>query len=232
MTAELKIPSHIPDHWPREKKIENLMGIAFYLSKHWKSVDNGLVTMDSDDIYQVAAMAIVKAVDTYNPSHGAKLSTWATSQAKLFIRDAVRKNSHATRSMQEKGNNIRWVSFDQCVSDGTGDMISIEDIISESQSFSSVDIIDLLHKDWERQKIEEYLQRLNKREQEVIREYISGKSISSIAKSIDVCDSRVYQIIDTSIKKMQNYDRIERKKEEISLDKLEKHYNNLGREDL
>lgn len=202
----------IPDNWSREQKIEQLLGIAEMLAARWRHLDRGLVTMDADDIFQTAAIAIVKAVDDYDPSFETKLTTWALSQAKLAVRDAVRRNAHATRTMQERGQHVRWVSFNQVTQDGTGDPVSLEDLISETVHASGDDIIESLHRDWERTQLYEYLSRLTERERIVMMACVQERSISSIAQEIKVCDSRVYQIIDSAINKMRSFERFENAK--------------------
>ena len=202
----------IPDHWSREQKIEQLLTIAEMLAARWRHLDRGLVTMDTDDIFQTAAIAIIKAVDDYDPSFDTKLTTWALTQAKLAVRDAVRRNAHATRTMQERGQHVRWVSFNQVTQDGSGDPVSLEDLISDTAHASGGDIIESLHKDWERQQLLDYFARLTERERLVMERYIQESSVSSIAEELGVCDSRVYQIIESAINKMCGYERFEQTK--------------------
>jgi RNA polymerase sigma factor (sigma-70 family) len=214
----------IPDDWSREQKIEQLLSIAEVLASRWRHLDRGLVTMDVDDIFQTTAIAIIKAVDDYDPAFETKLTTWALAQAKLAVRDAVRRNAHATRTMQERGQHVRWVSFNQVTQDGTGDPVSLEDLISETVYASGTDIIETLHRDWERQQLRDYLSRLTARERLVMEAYLQERSVSSIAEEIGVCDSRVYQIIESAISKMRGFERFENTKIKLRRFQTEKAY--------
>jgi RNA polymerase sigma factor (sigma-70 family) len=202
----------IPDDWSREQKIEQLLTIAEMLAARWQSLNRGFPTMEAEDIFQTAAIAIIKAVDDYDPSFGAKLTTWAMVQARLAVRNALRRSAHATRTMQERGQHVRCVSLNQLVQNGTSDTVSLEDLISDTVHSSGVDIVESLYRDWERQQLRNYFDRLAERERIVMERYVQGHNVSSIAEEIGVCNSRVHQIIKEAVNKMRSYDRAEKTK--------------------
>ncbi len=70
----------------RNEIVANYLGLAEYLSK--KFLNRGV---DFDDIYQVACLALIKAVDRFSPDKGVKFVSFATptilGEIKRFFRD-------------------------------------------------------------------------------------------------------------------------------------------------
>jgi RNA polymerase sigma-B factor len=94
----------------RERVIEAHLGLAHYLARRFSH--RGL---PEDDLAQVASLALVKAVDRFDPSHGFEFSTFAThtinGELKRHFRDhgwSVR----APRRLQEL-----YLEVSRCVDD-------------------------------------------------------------------------------------------------------------------
>jgi RNA polymerase sigma factor (sigma-70 family) len=207
----------IPDHWTREQKIEQLLTIASTLANSYsRNIDHGLATIEEQDIYQIASMAIVKAVDDYNPDRGAKLTTWALNQARLAIKDALRQTAHASRTMQEKGKYVRWISFNQIKHGNSEYPITYEELISETVHGKDRDVVDSLYIDWQRAQLRLYISKLSEREQQVLLGYLAERPVPEIAEEMGVCDSRVYQIAESAISKMKKFDTLEQARAKIN----------------
>jgi RNA polymerase sigma-B factor len=73
----------------RNELVERYLYIAEIMAK--KFVNKGV---DYDDLYQVASLALLKAIDRFDPSKGLKFSTFATpsivGEIKNYFRDKVR----------------------------------------------------------------------------------------------------------------------------------------------
>lgn len=73
----------------RNKLIENYLYIAEIMAK--KFVNKGV---EFDDLYQIASLALIKAIDRFDVSKGVKFSTFATpsiiGEIKNYFRDKVR----------------------------------------------------------------------------------------------------------------------------------------------
>lgn len=65
--------------------------------------------LDTDELHSLALVGIAKALDTYDPTHGAKLTTWATQRAYFEVQHFVRRQdwiSSTTRDeMQATGRD-------------------------------------------------------------------------------------------------------------------------------
>jgi len=190
----------IPNEWTRERKISKLLSIAEALSK--KFVANRSQNMlEQEDIYAIAATAIVKAVDLYDPNCGTKLTTYAMGKAKNAIKEEIRKNNHARRTMVERGESVSWISFNQTLMH-EDQCMTLEDKLDKSIYYST-NIEDDIIKQNQVEIIQNLIEKLPKLERDVMFLYLQEMPMVKIAKELDIKDRNIYQIVKSAIKHMK-----------------------------
>jgi RNA polymerase sigma factor (sigma-70 family) len=91
---------NIPSTWTRERKIATLMTIAETVSSRW--TDRLGSGYDKEDIKQIAALAIIEAVDVYDETKGTKLTSYAMGRVNHAIQRAVRSTTHKCQGVRAR----------------------------------------------------------------------------------------------------------------------------------
>lgn len=197
----------IPADWSREKKIQELLGIARIVSRRWRCLDKGQVCLDVSDLYQTAAMAIVQAVDDYNPSLGVQLGAYAMIRAQYAVRDCIRLSTHAKRRMKQQGQRVRWISFSQPVRNGSSETVSLEEYLCENGPCATLeeDVLDSLEASWERALLQGYILRLPSRERFVIERHLAGAPTTQIAREMQLGNTRTRDMLRNAIARMRRF---------------------------
>lgn len=145
-TAELKVLppeetmrliklSQVGDYEARDLLVEG--NIKLVLSVIKKFNNRGV---DLDDLFQVGAMGLIKAIDNFDFSHGVKFSTYAVPMIVGEIRRYLRDNSVVRISRSIKDNAYKALQYKEKYFLEHGKEPTIEEIANEL-SLDTIDII-------------------------------------------------------------------------------------------
>lgn len=134
-TMKLIKLSHEGDFDAREKAVEG--NIKLVLSVIKKFNNRGV---DLDDLFQVGAMGLIKAIDNFDFSHGVKFSTYAVPMIVGEIRRYLRDNSVVRISRSIKDNAYKILQFKEQYFLAHAIDPTIEEI-SKELKLDSIDIV-------------------------------------------------------------------------------------------
>lgn len=192
----VKIPE-IQPHWSRDRKIQTLMPIALQISKK-RDLHPGLTSLTSEDLYQIASIAIVRAVDEYDPTRSPNIIAYVRDRINWAVLESIRENNHASRSMLSKGQTISWTQFSQPTKESDK---NIGDVISETMvGDSSIDLNDMVYKKMICDKIKECINKLPPKHRDLLTYYLeNGCTQREAAEHAGVSESSAFQIIKKSL---------------------------------
>lgn len=109
--------------------IERHMPLVRYAVNSIRNYASLSTVVDHDDLIGYGAEGLIRAVDTFNPDHQVRFSTWAVLCIRSAIQDALRSLDPLPRSLRSRGKEIERVSFDLANRNGrwpTDDEIAAE----------------------------------------------------------------------------------------------------------
>lgn len=184
---------HIDDPKAREKIIEcNLKLATWCASKHKGE-------MDWDDLIQEAIIALIRAVDTYDPDRGARFSTYAVTVISRALKKVVYADGLIRYPLTAAKAQI--VSGDAPLSDETTDTL-LDTIPAEEP----------LHRAKETAAVEYAMSLLDEREQAVLRRLYLERdrgSAKDLAEELGISAAYVYLIRDNALRKLRDPDTID-----------------------
>lgn len=157
-------------------------------------------SVEFEDLYQTGYLAMVTAVDTYDPAAGGAFSTWFTYHLKNAFAEAT--GYHTQKGRKEPLNN--YLSLDTPLTDdpdsdslmdviadpeGQKDIISVEDTIYHKQLTDSIDAV---------------MASIPQQYSDVLRQrYYQNLSLAEVGENLGVSNERVRQIEMKAIRELR-----------------------------
>ena len=211
----------------RNKIVEENMGLVWSVVKHFSGRG------DLEDLAQIGAIGLIKAVNNFNPEFNVQFSTYAvpmiTGEIKRFLRDdGPVKVSRRLKEFAAKGRKCEEILRKQLGREPTMTEISNlseipkEDLVSAFEAcvapesiyesvFENISLLDsLAEESYEeniinRVTVDELLKSLKPRERQVlVLRYLKGKTQTEISKIIGVSQVQVSRIEKNTLKKVKN----------------------------
>ncbi len=134
--------------------------------------------MDIDDLRSAGSLGLWRAIERYDPGRGLKFSTYATWTIRGAVYDELRRVDHAPRDMRRLHEVPVQRQFDLVLSEELRDRG--EDVQAAAERGDEVRSL---------------LELCNERERRIlISYYLDDMTMSSIARGLGVCQSRVSQL--------------------------------------
>lgn len=176
-----------------EQDVTDHMGLVYKIAHSLRpEYTNSL--LDFDDLVSEGTLGLIRALQTFDPDHGAKFSTWAWRRIQGSIQDAHRKLHRDHRRAKKLGiAPRRFLSLDSPASSATHapdqgletllyDLLPNESV-SEQEIISRIDAM----KGWR-----DVWSRLSPTQQEVMGLMLSGLTQVEVAKVRKVTPTAVY----------------------------------------
>lgn len=213
----------------RDKLVEHYMYIAEILSR--KFINRGI---EYDDIYQVASMGIMYAVERFDPDRGVKFATFATPTVMGEIRNYFRdkgsfiriprrlyemfykaeqiKRSKSEVSNEEIARILNISDEDMKKLDNIGDSSFMKSLEYEAYANGALSLSDVLGVEDDRflmlenrDFLKSCIEKLGKKERDFIKyRYYDEKSQSEIAQVMGVSQMQVSRMEKNVLKKFRN----------------------------
>ncbi len=138
------------DGFARDKLVEHNLRLVVYLAKKFESTG-----LDMEDLVSVGTIGLIKAVNSYKPDKNIKLATYASRCIENEILMYLRK----------VGKRRAEISLDEPLNvDGEGNELLLGDILGTD----SEEVYNVVENQVERQLLQEGLNKLSRREQQII----------------------------------------------------------------
>ena len=138
------------DHHARQKLIEHNLRLVAHIAKKYYADEN-----DRDDLVSIGTVGLIKAVDSFDPTKGIRLSSYASRCIENEILMYLRKNS----------NTRTEVSFDEPLNtDWDGKELLLSDVMGTEEDV----VMRPLEEDVDRQLLHSAVAKLSPREQDII----------------------------------------------------------------
>ena len=165
----------------RNKLIEHNLRLVAHIVKKFESKNN-----DSDDLISIGTIGLIKGIDSYKNNHKTKITTYCARCIENEILMHFRSN-------KKNDNNVSLndsIGFDK-----EGNEINLIDVLKDNQT----DILEELHNKNNIVLLNQYLNKLNGREKEIIiKRYglnnTKEKTQKEIAKELNISRSYVSRI--------------------------------------
>ncbi len=211
----------------RNRIVEENMGLVWSVVKHFSG--RGEV----EDLAQIGAIGLIKAVSNFNPDFNVKFSTYAvpmiTGEIKRFLRDdGPVKVSRKLKEFAAKGRKCEEILRKKLGREPTINEISKmaeipkEELVSAFEAcvvpesiyesvFENINVLDSLSEESHEEEIvnrvtvDELLKNLKPRERQVlVLRYLRGKTQTEISKIIGVSQVQVSRIEKNTLLKIKN----------------------------
>ncbi|MFC0522524.1 RNA polymerase sporulation sigma factor SigK [Pontibacillus salicampi] len=138
------------DEDARNKLIEHNLRLVAHIVKKFENTGE-----DNEDLISIGTIGLIKGIESFSPGKGTKLATYAARciENEILMHLRALKKTKKDVSLQ-----------DPIGQDKEGNEISLIDILKAENA----DVVELIQLNMEVEKIQEYLQILDKREKEVI----------------------------------------------------------------
>jgi len=133
----------------RNQLIEHNLRLVAHLAKRFAGAE------DSDDLISIGTIGLIKAVESYEPDHGTKLTTFAARCINNEILMYLRSNKKHRRDAS---------LYDSIGADKDGNEVTLVDLLGTDPD----EVINAVDFSWERQKVYDNLPHLPSREREVL----------------------------------------------------------------
>ena len=214
----------------RDALVEKYLYIAQILSKRF--INRGI---DYEDIYQVAALGVLYAVERFNPERGVRFATFATPTVLGEIRKYFRDKGNFIRvprplyEMFYKAEKIKRGTTAEPADELSralhipkedidrayryGDYAFIESLEYEAYADGNLSLADILGKEdnnfimiENRDFIKRSMNKLNEREKELVKKrYYDGMTQTEIAQQWQVSQMYVSRLERTVLKKLRDF---------------------------
>ena len=196
----------IPGYWSREQKIDHLVGLVRHMARKYV-IFADKTTMEYEDIVSVASLAVVKAVDRFDPKKNVKLTTYALTMADWAVKEAFREYGHTSRSLEDKGQQISWVSFH---APRAGSDLTVGEYYESAAIDPDQDVQTIVLQGIERRHFRELVARLPEREREAVLLHVDDHlAYREIAAKMKLSETRIYQLINRATRRMRGFCRTE-----------------------
>lgn len=141
---------HKGDEDARNRLIEHNLRLVAHIVKKFENTGE-----DNEDLISIGTIGLIKGIESFSPGKGTKLATYAARciENEILMHLRALKKTKKDVSLQ-----------DPIGQDKEGNEISLIDILKAENA----DVVELIQLNMEVEKIQEYLQILDKREKEVI----------------------------------------------------------------
>lgn len=141
---------HNGDEDARNRLIEHNLRLVAHIVKKFENTGE-----DNEDLISIGTIGLIKGIESFSPGKGTKLATYAARciENEILMHLRALKKTKKDVSLQ-----------DPIGQDKEGNEISLIDILKAENA----DVVELIQLNMEVEKIQEYLQILDKREKEVI----------------------------------------------------------------
>lgn len=179
------------DKEAREKLVEHNLRLVAHIAKKY----NQVAGCDEDDLVSIGTIGLMKAVYTFDYKKQARLATYAAR----CIENEILMTVRAGKKLKQE------VSLNECLGHDTdGNEVTFMDILASGDE----DIAERVGIDADIVKMQEFLERLEPREREiVIKRYGLGERLytqQEIAKEFGISRSYVSRIEKKALKKLKN----------------------------
>lgn len=168
---------------PTESEIEQHFGLVHFALKRY--AQRGLQRADWEDLLQVGKIGLLKAIRNFDPSKGYSFSTFAVSCIKWEAWAHLRNLKDLRRVRQ-----FHFLSLERSLTD-EGDS-SFRNIISADDDVTAV-------------MVDEFLQRLPKREKTLVLYRLRGATQSEVAKRLGLSQAHVSRLLQKVGRKYLEY---------------------------
>lgn len=138
------------DKKARNTLIERNLRLVAHIAKKYENQKDL-----QEDLISIGTIGLIKAIDSYKPNHKTKLATYASRCIENEILMHLRSN---------KKTNLDVSLSDVIGIDKDGSEICLEDVIASKED----DMIDIINKKDNIKKLHVYLNKLSKKEQEIL----------------------------------------------------------------
>jgi len=177
------------DQEARSVLIERNLRLVAHIAKKFEGTGE-----DPDDLISIGTIGLIKAVNTFDPSKGTKLATYAAkcieNEILMYLR-ALKKSAHEVSL------------FDPIGVDKEGNEVTLVDILGTDPEA----VAETVERDYEYERVKRHLARLDAREREVLelRYGILGsvrRTQREIARKLGISRSYVSRIEKKAIRKL------------------------------
>lgn len=160
----------------------------------------GKCGVDSDDLYQCGYLAMVAAVETFNPENGS-FANWLILYLKTAFAEATGRRT--TKDRMEPLNNS--VSLDKPLGD-EADGASFVDLVPDPAAAATMDSIeDKLWRDQLHEAMEGVLAELPEEQSAVLRcRYYEGQTLAAAAEKLETTAEEVRKLEKISLKELRH----------------------------
>ena len=145
-----------------------------------------------DDLVQVGAVGLIKAVDRFDPTRGTSLAAYAVPTIQGEIRRHLRDNAHLLRLPRDREELARALALPPVSIEASG--IAVADAAAERR----------LERGEERALIERGLRNLGRRERRIVRlRYFGGLSQRRIAAEVGLSQVHVSRLLRESLRTLR-----------------------------
>ena len=96
----------------REALIVRHMGLVRYVVRSMTRYAQASAIVDYDDLIGYGTEGLIHAIDTFDPTHHARFTTWAVMHIRTTIQDALRALDPLSRSLRQKSREIERASYE------------------------------------------------------------------------------------------------------------------------
>lgn len=178
------------DEKARDTLIEHNLRLVVFLAKKYENTN-----VDLEDLVSIGTIGLIKGINTYSTDKNIKLATYASRCIDNEILMFLRKNKRVRTE----------VSFDESLSfDQDGNELHLEDVLGTEKDIVTKGLDDELN----RKIVEEEINKLNKRDKEIIvlrYGLSSGKEMTQkdVADLLGISQSYISRIEKKVIKKIK-----------------------------
>ena len=166
--------------------VQQWYGVAYKEARFYVGRVKNYKEFEFDDLFQVAKLGVVKALNSYDSAKGTILHTHVTNCVRNSICEYLRQNKggiiHIPRNAAKKPptvNSLDATNHHQAI---------MKQPLETEVSIELSRALDILEPRWRHC---------------VTRVFLEGYTYLDVAQEIGVCESRVYQIVQASFKKIR-----------------------------
>jgi RNA polymerase sigma factor for flagellar operon FliA len=154
-----------------------------------------------DDLMQVGAMAVMWAIDRFDPSRGFKFTTYALRRVHGAIQDTLRNNHFLQGGGRSRVESMMQLSAVELETDNGRPQPIFDDDVHSRIGFARIEMGDTLN---------QMLASLNKKERlAMLLYYVDGMTMRSVGETLGLSESRVSQMMGPILDRLRNNSRAE-----------------------
>lgn len=177
--------------------------IVITIAKHFTNCSR---VLELQDLFQAGCLGLMKAIENYDPTRGITLCSMASAYIRNAIRDLVRKHGCAINIPSSQWETCKETYSELRLSDARNDDgLSWEETLNINDH--SMDADSLIRKEDKTHAIQLMLNKLNPKEQAVLRYHfgLNGREMQAweIAETMHLTEARINQIINEALTKLR-----------------------------